>query len=196
MQSFIFNLINSLVSIYLILLSIRVLLTWFHFPQQGPFFNFLCRSTDPYLDWFKRFSFFRLGSIDFSPVLAFIALIALLQISNAVIMTGKISLGLVLAVLTGALWNAAALILNFLILLTAIRAAGLAFRFYPASPFWAVIDSILKPVYFRITGLLFRQPPYNYMVTVAASGVFLLIVSFAGSFAVNQLLHIMRALPF
>jgi hypothetical protein len=76
----------------------------------------LCRITDPYLDWFRRFSSLRIGALDLSPLAA----MAVLSVLNSVFLTlgryGVITLGLILALILQALWSAASFILSFFII--------------------------------------------------------------------------------
>jgi YggT family protein len=70
--------ILSFISIYLALLFIRVLLTWFpNINWSSQPFNALSQITDPYLNVFRSI-IPPLGGMDFSPMLAFLVL-SLLQ---------------------------------------------------------------------------------------------------------------------
>jgi YggT family protein len=74
--------ISSFVSIYLVLLFIRILLSWF--PQVNwfdPPFSILSQLTDPYLNIFRSI-IPPLGGIDFSAILA----IVLLQVIQAAVL--------------------------------------------------------------------------------------------------------------
>jgi YggT family protein len=69
-----FRTITTFVNIYLVLLFIRILLTWF--PQvdfYNPPFSVLAQLTDPYLNIFRRV-IPPLGGLDFSAILAILAL--------------------------------------------------------------------------------------------------------------------------
>jgi YggT family protein len=66
--------ISRFVSIYLVLLFVRILLTWF--PQvdfYNPPFSILAQLTDPYLNIFRRI-IPPLGGLDISAILAILAL--------------------------------------------------------------------------------------------------------------------------
>ncbi|MDB9315133.1 YggT family protein [Spirulina sp. CS-785/01] len=74
--------VQSFISIYSVLLIVRVLLTWFQtasWAQQ--IMEFLSPITDPYLNIFRSF-IPALGGIDFSPM---IAILALSFIGNALV---------------------------------------------------------------------------------------------------------------
>jgi YggT family protein len=66
--------VSSFISIYLGLLFIRVLLTWFpNVNWESQPFAALSQITDPYLNLFRSI-IPPLGGMDFSPMLAFLAL--------------------------------------------------------------------------------------------------------------------------
>lgn len=64
----------NFLQIYLFLLIIRILLSWFpNIDWMRPPFSILSQLTDPYLQIFRRF-IPPLGGIDFSPILGFFLL--------------------------------------------------------------------------------------------------------------------------
>jgi YggT family protein len=72
--------ISTFLSIYLILLFIRVLLSWFpNVNWFDPPFSILSQLTDPYLNLFRSI-IPPLGGMDFSPLLAFLLLQVLQQV--------------------------------------------------------------------------------------------------------------------
>ncbi|MEM7726131.1 MAG: YggT family protein [Cyanobacteria bacterium P01_A01_bin.45] len=72
--SFLINALSTFVSIYTTLLIIRILLSWFpNIDWYNQPFAALSQVTDPYLNLFRSI-IPPLGGIDFSPILAFIAL--------------------------------------------------------------------------------------------------------------------------
>ncbi|MBD2184746.1 YggT family protein [Planktothrix sp. FACHB-1355] len=65
-----FNALITFVNIYVVLLIIRILLSWFpNLNWYDPPFSILSQLTDPYLNIFRSF-IPPLGGIDFSPILA------------------------------------------------------------------------------------------------------------------------------
>lgn len=74
MIAIVFEALSSFISIYLVLLIIRVLLSWFpNIDWSNPAFSALSQITDPYLNLFRSI-IPPLGGIDFSAILAFILL--------------------------------------------------------------------------------------------------------------------------
>lgn len=69
-----FQTLSTFVSIYLVLLFIRILLSWFpNIDFYNPPFSVLSQLTDPYLNIFRRF-IPPLGGLDFSAILAILVL--------------------------------------------------------------------------------------------------------------------------
>ncbi|AFY70898.1 protein of unknown function YGGT [Thalassoporum mexicanum PCC 7367] len=78
-MSFVITILAYTITLYLILLSIRVLLSWF--PQVNWYnqpFAALSQITDPYLNIFRAI-IPPLGGMDFSPILGFILLNMVVQ---------------------------------------------------------------------------------------------------------------------
>ena len=73
--------------------------------DQSPAGRFVAGLCDPFLNWFRRFSFTRVGMIDFSPILALGALSLGSMIFSTLASTGHITLGLVLAGLVQIIWS-------------------------------------------------------------------------------------------
>ena len=74
-----FYLLDKLLGLFQLLLLARIMLTWIRGNLSNPWIRLLCRVTDPYLNLFRSIlpSF---GCVDFSPVLALLALVILRRI--------------------------------------------------------------------------------------------------------------------
>ena len=72
-RSVIYNIVDLVFWIYMMMLVIRILSSWFPDLQDHPVFRFLRFYTDPYLNIFRRF-IPPLGIFDLSPLVAFFAL--------------------------------------------------------------------------------------------------------------------------
>jgi YggT family protein len=81
----------AFLQIYLVLLFIRVLLSWFPtISWHNPPFSFLSQVTDPYLNLFRSI-IPPLGGIDFSPMLGFFALSIASQLLGSVANSSLVS---------------------------------------------------------------------------------------------------------
>jgi len=82
---FVIYIIDKLFLAYTIMLFIRILGSWIPELQSSRFMQFVSFYTDPYLNLFRRF-IPPLGMIDFSPVIAFIALGVLEQVVKTILL--------------------------------------------------------------------------------------------------------------
>ena len=83
----VFQALASFISIYLVLLIVRVLLSWFpNVDWSNPAFSALSQITDPYLNLFRSV-IPPLGGIDFSAILAFIVLQVVQSALNSAVAT-------------------------------------------------------------------------------------------------------------
>lgn len=100
------SLLSFILSIYSLLIWIRIILTWVKIPRQnqrpineGGFQRFLSRIIDPYLNLFKGVRWLRTKTIDFSPLLAFAVLSIIQSLLSIFAKTGTLSLGRTLALI-------------------------------------------------------------------------------------------------
>ena len=68
-----YNIVDKGFSIYMWMLIIRIVSSWFPEYQDHPIIRFIRYYTDPYLNFFRRF-IPPLGMLDLSPIAAFFAL--------------------------------------------------------------------------------------------------------------------------
>jgi YggT family protein len=153
----------------MLILLVRILLTWFSGVSYSRPVEVLSRITDPYLDWFRRFPVLRIGRLDLSPVAA----LAVLSVANRTFAIlaryGTISLGIILAMFLQALWSAVSFILGFSILILILRLIAYLTSRNTYSPFWRIIDTISQPLLFRINRILFGDRIVHYRTGLIAA---------------------------
>jgi YggT family protein len=188
------SILGGFTSLYMILISIRIMLTWFGGARYGKPVEFLRRITDPYLDWFRRFRL-RAGVLDLSPVLA----LGVLSLANSVFGTlgrlGYISLGILLAMALSAVWSAAGFIIGFFILILALRFIAYLTNRDVYHSFWQIIDTLSQPVIYRINRIIFRDRPVNYQTEIIASLAALLVLRIGLGFFVRFVIGILSRFP-
>jgi YggT family protein len=189
MQGFM-NILGGLTSLYMLLIFARIMLTWFSGVRYGRPVELLCRITDPYLDWFRRFPL-HFGRLDLSPILA----LAVLSVANNVFMTvgqyGRITVGIILAMLTSAVWSAASFLISFSIIILVLRLiAYLANRDVYRS-FWGIIDTLAQPMLYRINRILFRSRLVNYLTGLIVAIAVLLVLRLGLGFLVRLLIGVL-----
>jgi len=173
--------LGFLVSVYMLIIFVRIILTWFAGMDHGGFQEVLAKITDPYLDWFRRFPALRMGYLDLSPIVA----LGVLSLVNRVLSTlanyGTISLGIILALILQAAWGAVSFFLGFLIVILILRLIANLLK-QSGNSFWRIIENISQPVIFRINRFIFKNQIINYttsiIISIAVMGIAYMVMSF------------------
>lgn len=85
-----FSIISMLLSVYSLLIFARIILSWFSHRPEHEIIRILLRITDPYLDFFRRYTPLRIGMLDFSVLVAIIVLNMLLFFSQEIARRGML----------------------------------------------------------------------------------------------------------
>jgi YggT family protein len=173
------NLLSLILNIYMLIIFLRIILTWFPGFGNSGIINILSAITDPYLNWFRRFTFLRLGFLDLSPILALGVLALVNRILGMLVSYGRISVGIVLALAFMAVWGAVSFIIGFLILVLILRLIAFVIRQSGDNPFWNVIDTISQPVLYRINRIFFRSRIVKHITSLLVSIMGLVIIYMA-----------------
>lgn len=186
--------VSALLTVYMLLLVVRIVLTWVSMDHGHQAVRILQAITDPYLEWFRRFRFLVFGAIDFSPVAAILVINFLADLTRRVAMEGQISVGIVLSILVQLVWGAVAFLLLLVGLLALARYLGIRFR-WGGPMLWTMIDSILQPPAYALGRKLKPGTFLSYTTTLV-----LLAVVTLGSWLVGSLLFgvaagLLHALP-
>jgi YggT family protein len=190
------NILGGITSLYMILIFIRIMLTWFTGASYGRAYHLLSGVTDPYLNWFRRFSFLRVANLDLSPIAA----LAILSVVNNIFLTlgryGRITLGIILSMLCSVLWSAVSFILSFFIIVLALRLIAYLSNRDVYHGFWRVIDIVSQPILYRFNHLIFGRRLVRYMTGILTSLGILLILRVGLDFLVRLVLNFLARLPF
>ncbi|MBT3272213.1 MAG: YggT family protein [Spirochaetales bacterium] len=193
----ILRIISGALSVYMLLLFIRILLTWFSGEGSlGRPQEILKSVTDPYLNIFRRIPFLRSGRIDFSPIAAIISLGIVFNIVEKLRYSGNISLGFILALIVSALWSAAFFILGFFIILVAIRLVAVLIGRTSFNPFWQTIDLMVNPILSFIQRQILRGRQLSYKTGLGVGLGVLVLTAIVGRFLITQLTIILLRIPF
>jgi len=188
------NFLSAALTVYLIAILIRVLLTWISIDQRNPAFRVLCAVCDPYLNWFRRFRFLRWGQIDFSPLAALLVLNFLSTLTQMIGHFGQITVGLVLSLLITLIWGTVSLFLLLLTGLAFLRWLAIRFR-WGGQGFWALLDSMLQPPAYALGRRLRPGSFLAYTSTLAMLAVAGLVVWAAGHFLFGWAADALLRLP-
>jgi YggT family protein len=189
------NLVGSLAGIYMLLIVVRVMFSWFSGVRLGRPAEFLARITDPYLNWWRRFPILRAGFIDLSPVAGMAALSMVVTVCGAMARYGRITMGVFLAIVLQSLWSVLSFVLGFFVIVLLLRLFAYLTNRNIYSAFWRIIDSIAQPVLYRVTRIFYRRRLINYLAGILLSAGVLGALLIAGSALVYALSTVLLRLP-
>ncbi len=154
------------------------------------------RIVDPYLNLFKGITSLRRSRVDFTPVVALIVLNLIQSLLEMVARTGRVSIGVLLAIAVQGLWSSLfAYLFVFLLILLVVRYFLGRSPSYQAQNWINAIDPILDGPVKRVYKLFFRKMvnPDDQKL-VLASIVFYLIIFVALKVGVGFLVDFLVSL--
>ena len=192
----IFSLLSAVVSLYTMMCFVRIILTWIPSLNYSKFGSFMSTLCDPYMNYFRRFRFLQFRNIDFSPILSIGLLVAVSNIFSSIAMTGRFSIGYLLASVISILWSVVASVVGFLIILLIIRLVAL-FLNKNGGSLWYSLDNTLNPIVYKIAGVFrgkntFMTQKTAYIITIIA----LFVARFLGNAAFSLIADLLTTLPF
>ena len=192
----IFGLLSAVVSLYTMMCFVRIILTWIPSLNYSKFGSFMSTLCDPYMNYFRRFRFLQFRNIDFSPILSMGLLVAVSNIFSSIAMTGRFSIGYLLASVISILWSVVASVVGFLIILLIIRLVAL-FLNKNGGSLWYSLDNTLNPIVYKIAGIFrgkntFMTQKTAYTITIIA----LFVARFLGNAAFSLIADLLTTLPF
>ena len=188
--------ISFLISIYMVIIFIRIILTWFSGTGTGRFQEILAMITDPYLNWFRRFTFLRTGFLDFSPIVALGVLSLINRIFTILAYYNTISIGIILIMMLQIVWGIISFFLGFLIIVLVLRLIAYLAKQNLYNPFWRIINTIAQPVLYRINRILFRDRIVNFRTLIIISIVGLGILYVILRLLLSLVSAVLAGLPF
>lgn len=117
--------VSFLLSIYNIMILVRIITSWIQ-PvrpvRNSSLLDIIARLTDPFLNIFRRVRFLRFQRFDFSVLLALMSISIVQNIISTYSVTGKMSVGYILATIVQSLWwSFFSIFLGIIIILLIIR---------------------------------------------------------------------------
>ena len=193
-MSTIFGFLAMAVSIYSILILIRIIISWFGHSVSGKPVDLLCSVTDPYLNWWRRTLNLRIGFLDFSAVAGIVVLSLLQNILYTISRTGGITIGNIFAILLLGVWNIVSFILVFFIIILILRMIAYLTNSNIYSPFWNIVDSVSQPVLYRFNRIFFGSRIGNYLKGIILSILMLVVIWIAGGIIVQLIASMLSGL--
>lgn len=190
----IFTILTAFSYTYLVLCMFRVLMSWFGPGSAHQGSILLARATDPWLKIFSGIKWLKLRNLDFSPVAALMVLQLFSQIFHYVSISGKLTIGLVLATIIDLLASTLNFFLIFFIVLTVIRLLGILIKTSSIKRFWFTLDHILQPLVYPLLARLFPRRVVPYGTGLGLFLGVLLALSFLITVGFGALVNLIRPL--
>jgi YggT family protein len=195
----VFRVLNALLVVYLLLLMLRMILSWFQRSVAARPMALLLQVTEPYLALFRGLRFLRVGPVDLSPLAAILVLAMALDLVSALRDSGRLSLGILLAALTHAAWFGLSFLLVAVLLLVVLLVVSIAFGRGTASGLVRALAAVLQPVTAWVRswagGMFGRRRPLNETQILVLAAIVSIVILIAGSFLVPLLHSALLQLP-
>ena len=185
-----------LVSIYMTIVLIRIVLTWFSWMGNSGIQDTLAKITDPYINWFRRFPILRTGFLDFSTIAALGVLSLVSRIFGMLAVHGSITIGLILAMILQAIWGIVSFLIVFVIIVLILRLGAHFLGRNSGGALWRIIDGVSQPVLFNINRTLFQGRLTSFSTAMFASIVILGLGYFILRTLVFLIVGMLARLPF
>lgn len=193
----ILSLLSAVVTIYTILCFANIIMSWIPGLKFTAFGRFITAITDPYMNFFSKWGFLRLGNIDFSPIISIGVLSLLSSILAGIQGTGRIYLGGILATIIYMLWNIVSSLLGIFFLLILIRWIVLLIHKGQTSfnSGWNQVDMILNKFSYKVASR-FTRNSINYQKSLLISWIVFLATIVLGRILITILVNLCYQLPF
>ena len=193
----ILSILAAVLSLYTLLCFIYILMSWFPGARFTRFGHFMTAICEPYMGLFRKMSFLRISSIDFSPIVS----LGLLSLASTILAgiqhTGRIFFGGILGTILNSLWGIASSIIGIFTLLMFIRWIVLLINKGRTSydSGWNQVDMLLNKISYKVAGT-FTKSSMSYQRSLMISWIALLVILIAGHFLITILASLCYRMPF
>jgi len=191
----IWRFLTGVIYVYMILLVLRILLSWIRGAVYGKPWELLVRVTDPYLSLFSRIRFLRQGMFDFTPIAAILTLVVALNVIQSIQRFGTITVGRFLGIVTGAVWSGLAFLLVLVLILAIVRAIVTALRPGQETQITSAVGMMVEPVVSLVRRILPARRPLTDRQYLYLTIAFLFVVRLLGGYLVGLLIRFFYTLP-
>lgn len=187
--------LNGFLIVYLMILSIRIILTWFKGSFQGKAGELLKQATDPYLEIFSRITFLKQGMFDFTPLAGILVLVVALDLVNVLLVYERITIGLLFASIISALWGGLSFILLLFLVLGVVQIVSARFSRNSESPLLRMIKLMFQPIIDLVARFLRpgRELSYNQYLYISLGLIF--FIRLLGGIVLRRLIELLYTLP-
>ena len=191
----IWRFLTGVIYVYMILLFLRILLSWIRGAVYGKPWELLVRVTDPYMSLFSRIRFLRQGMFDFTPIAAILTLVVALNVIHSIQRFGTITVGRFLGILTGAVWSGLAFLLVLVLILAIVRAIVTALRPGQETQITSAVGMMVEPVVSLVRRIFSARRPMTDRQYLYLTIAFLFILRLLGGYLVGLLIRFFYTLP-
>lgn len=193
----ILSLLSALITLYTLCCFINVLLSWIpglKFTKFGHFISALC---DPYMNFFSKNGWFRIGSLDFSPIVSIGILSIVSSILAGILGTGHIYFGGILSTIISMIWGIVSSLLGILAIFVFIRWIVLLINNKNSvySPGWEQIDSVLTKITYKVAST-FSKNGISYVQSLLVTWISFFVILIAGNYLIDLLTEYCKKIPF
>lgn len=180
--------LRAVIYTYLLLIFLRVLMTWMSGIDLGRAGEFLQQITDPYLDFFRRRLPVRIGPLDLSVLIASLALVFVAELAGQLLVRQTITVGITLAIALSLVWVAVRFFLGLLVVASIVR--GIALVVAPDSNHqaWGLLDQMLYNPSRRIVARVLPKQDLQYGYNLAIFGGLAFAAWLGGTLLVSGLI--------
>ena len=191
------SILSGLIVIYTVLCLISIFMTWIPGAKFTKFGKVISSITDPYLNVFSKRGWFRIGNIDFSPILAIGILSILSSIVGGLATNGRFHFGGILAMILGMVLSLLSTLLTIFILLILIRWIVLLINKGQVSTnsAWYQVDLMLQKIVYKIGNTFFKNN-LTYQKALLVSWLSLGIIWLVARVLFGILINLCNSIPF
>ncbi len=171
----ILSVLSGLITIYVLLICAHIILTWMPGMEDTKLRRGLRNITDPYLRLFRKISFLQIGPIDFSPIVAILALNLFNIVIAQWVRNGSINVFQIIVTIASVLLNSLALIGIIFCVMIVIRLI-LIWR-GQVSHVGSLLDQLLQPLSYRIVSRILPNRGLSYRMQLTIFALLLLLIS-------------------
>ena len=191
----IFGFLAAAAAVYSVLIFIRILFSWFGDFVSGKPVEIIKKITDPYIDWWRNIVKLRIGFLDFSVVVAIVFLSLMQNIFISLSMSERMTFGFILAEIISSIWMIISFILLFFIIIIILRLIAFTTNRNIYSIFWSIIDSISKPILYRMNRIIYGNKVGKFLNGMIISLIILVIILLGGRFLISLLTNLLTNTP-
>jgi len=190
------QIVYAVIIVYVLVLSLRIILSWFAPQGPGKAWELLRTITDPYLGLFRRIRFLRGGMFDFSPIAAVLVLVLAADLIGQLVNWGRITVGFFLASAFAAAWSGARFLILLFLIVGLLRCIPLLFHGVSGAGIWRVVDLIIQPVVAWVMRVFRLGGRTGYFQHLLLTVGLLFVGWLVGEFLVRQIVYGLSLLPF